>query len=64
MASNGTDNVFTFHYVDARETISMGAVLPAVCILAVGLRLFTRRLQKVPIGLDDQLIIGGLVSED
>ena len=53
---------FTFRYVKGSETIALGAAISAVCILAVALRLFTRRLQKVKIGLDDQLIVGGLVS--
>jgi hypothetical protein len=52
---------FTFHFVDAQETIALGAALPAVCILVLGLRFFTRRLQKVQVGIDDWLAVGGLV---
>ncbi len=60
--SSAQADPFTFRYVNGPETIALGAAISAVCILAVALRLFTRRLQKLQIGLDDQLIVGGLVS--
>lgn len=60
MASS-TANIFTFKYVDAAETIAIGATLPIVCIAIVGLRVYTRTQQSVRLGPDDYLIVGGLV---
>ena len=60
--SSAHANPFTFRYVNGPETIALSAAISAVSILAVALRLFTRRLQKLQIGLDDQLIVGGLVN--
>ena len=53
---------FTFAYGDSREVIAIGAALPAVCIVVVFLRFITRFLSKNRIGVDDWLILGGLVS--
>lgn len=56
------DFTFTFQFVDAKETIALATALPAVCIVVVGLRFFTRRLQHVEIGIDDWLAVCGLVG--
>lgn len=61
-AKQSIHDIFTFPYNDAHQVISIGAVLPAVCILVVSLRFLTRLLQNVRIGLDDWLSLGGLVS--
>ncbi|MCJ1440998.1 MAG: hypothetical protein MMC23_001484 [Stictis urceolatum] len=53
---------FTFAYGDSREVIAIGAALPAVCIVVVFLRFITRFLSKNRIGVDDWLILGGLIS--
>ena len=53
---------FSFHYVNGQDTMAIGIALPIVCILIVALRFWTRNLQKVIVGLDDWLIVGGLVS--
>lgn len=56
-------NIFTFNFNDAQQVLSIGAALPAVCIVFVSLRFYTRLLQKTKLGLDDWLIFCGLVSE-
>ena len=53
---------YTFDFVDAQESIAVGSALPAVCLIVVALRFWTRRLQKVQIGMDDWLAVAGLVS--
>lgn len=60
-AQNGKDTVFTFKYATPGEVWAIGTALPAACALVVGLRFATRNLQKARIGLDDWLILGGLV---
>ena len=55
-------DIFTFPFTDAHQVISIGVALPVICILVVGLRFLTRLLQKVRVGLDDWLSLGGLVS--
>ena len=57
-----TSNVFTFRFTNRPEVIAMGTALPIVCFLVVCLRFFTRRAQRVGLGPDDWLIVGGLVS--
>ncbi|MCJ1356886.1 MAG: hypothetical protein MMC33_006882 [Icmadophila ericetorum] len=52
---------FTFRFNTAQEVVALGIALPAVCILVVSLRFFTRSLQKLRIGIDDWLILAGLV---
>ena len=42
--------------------IAAGAVLPTVCISLVGLRFYTRRLQKAQYETDDWLAIPAVVS--
>ena len=53
---------FTFQFVNAQETIAVGAALPVVCAVVVALRFFTRWLQNIRVGIDDWLAVGGLVS--
>ena len=55
-------STLTFHFVDAQESIAIGSALPAVCLIVVALRFWTRRLQKVQIGMDDWWAVAGLVS--
>ena len=55
-------STFTFHFFNAQESIAVGSALPAVCLIVVALRFWTRRLQKVQIGMDDWWAIAGLVS--
>ena len=55
-------STFTFHFVNAQESIAVGSALPAVCLIVVALRFWTRRLQKVQIGIDDWWAVAGLVS--
>lgn len=40
---------------------AVGAVFPALCIIIVGLRLYTRRLQDARLELDDWFAIAALV---
>lgn len=60
-ARNGSATVSTFSYANSAEVYTIGTVLPAVCIGVVALRFFTRRLQRVGIGIDDWLSLGGAV---
>ena len=53
---------YTFHSVDAQESIAIGSALPAVCLIVVALRFWTRKLQKVQIGADDWWAVAGSVS--
>ena len=55
-------STYTFHFVDAQESIAVGSALPAVCLIVVALRFWTRRLQKVQIGMDDWWAVAGLVN--
>ena len=56
-----TDFKFTFHFVNARETIALGSALLAVCLIVIALRFLTRKLQKAKVGTDDWLALCGLV---
>ncbi|KAL8651412.1 MAG: hypothetical protein Q9226_004719 [Calogaya cf. arnoldii] len=56
------DNHFTFRFVNASETIALGSALPAVCVVVIGLRFLTRRLQNVKVGMDDWLALCGLFA--
>ncbi|KAG8526997.1 uncharacterized protein KY384_008426 [Bacidia gigantensis] len=60
MASS-TKSIFTFKYVDAAETIAMGVTLPLVCMGIVASRFYTRTRQSVQPGIDDWLILGGVI---
>lgn len=60
-AQNGKDQVYTFSYATPGEVWAMGVAMPAACALVVGLRFMTRNMQKARIGIDDWLILGGLV---
>lgn len=55
-------STYTFPSVDAQESIAIGLALPAVCLVVVALRFWTRRLQKVQTGMDDWWAVAGLVS--
>ena len=59
---NGTNVVVTFSYANPAEVWTMGTVLLAVCIAVVALRFVTRYFQKVRVGIDDWLILAGVVS--
>ncbi|CAG8949335.1 hypothetical protein HYFRA_00004961 [Hymenoscyphus fraxineus] len=50
-----------FIYVGPGEVMSAGIVLPLVCATVVGLRFYTRKSQKVALGLDDWLTIPSLI---
>ena len=54
-------NDFTFHYVHPGEVIAIGATLPALGIIFVALRFYNRITGGHKLGLDDWLILGGLV---
>lgn len=60
-AQNGKDQVYTFSNATPGEVWAIGTALPAACGLVVALRFITRNLQKARIGIDDWLILGGLV---
>lgn len=62
MATTTPPYTFTFHFVNARETIALGVVMSVVCIFIVALRFLVRYRQEVKIGVDDWLSSGGLVS--
>lgn len=55
-------STFTFPFVDAQESIAISLALPAVCLILVALRFWTRKVQKVQIGMDDWWAVAGLVS--
>ena len=48
-------------YVNASHTLSLGAALPAVCIMIVAMRFYVRRHQRTSVSIDDWLILGALV---
>jgi hypothetical protein len=52
---------FPFPYAGTADCYAIGTVLPALAIVVTGMRIHTRRLQRVGLGLDDWLITGGLV---
>ena len=56
-------STYTFPSVNAQESIALGSALPAVCLIVVALRFWTRRLQKVQIGIDDWWAVAGLVGK-
>ncbi|MCJ1314966.1 hypothetical protein MMC15_000280 [Xylographa vitiligo] len=58
---NGTNVVVTFSYANPAEVWTMGTVLLAVCIAVVALRFVTRYFQKVRVGIDDWLILAGVI---
>lgn len=61
-ADTAGQSIFTFSYNDASQVLSIGTAIPAVCIVIVALRFFTRTLQHATLGLDDWLSLGGLVG--
>lgn len=62
MKADSSAKVFTFRYVGAGETIAIGSALPIVCIAVVALRFYTRKRQGARVGIDDWLILGGILS--
>lgn len=61
MTSRSGDD-FPFPYASTGDCYAIGIALPAVAIVITGLRLYTRRVQHASLGVDDWLIVGGLVS--
>ena len=62
MEADSHAKVFTFKFVNASETIAVGATLPIICVMVVALRFFTRTRQVAQVGIDDWLILGGAVN--
>ena len=50
------------NYIGPPLVISASAILPSLCILAVGLRFYTRRKQHEDLRLDDWLTMPALVT--
>ncbi|KAF5868422.1 putative integral membrane protein [Botrytis fragariae] len=61
ISSDTPSYTFTFKYVNEQEVIALGVTLPIVGIFIVGLRFLTRRLQNTKRGVDDWLILSGLI---
>ncbi|TGO31395.1 hypothetical protein BHYA_1069g00010 [Botrytis hyacinthi] len=61
MLSGTPFHTFTFKYVNQQEVIALGVTLPIVGIFIVGLRFLTQRLRNTKRGVDDWLILSGLV---
>ena len=49
-------------YIGPPFVISASAILPSLCILAVGLRFYTRRIQHLDLRPDDWLTLPALVT--
>lgn len=49
-------------YISPPFMLSASAVLPSLCILVVGLRFYTRRIQRLDLRLDDWLAMAALVT--
>ena len=62
MGTSTYGNEITFKYVSPGEMISACTVLPALAIIFVGLRFYVRTSQRAQIGIDDWLIVPGLVK--
>ena len=63
MATSQPLNYSTFAYAYHGQVIAAGTVFPAVAIIVVGLRFWTRLRQKLRFGADDWLIVPALVCE-
>jgi hypothetical protein len=50
------------HDQDPAYVLTAGALFPPLCIIAVALRFYTRRVQKLELRLDDWLLLPSLVS--
>jgi hypothetical protein len=61
MTSRSGDD-FPFPYASTADCYAIGIALPAVALVVTGLRLYTRRIQHASLGLDDWLIVAGLVG--
>ena len=53
--------MYSHYYEKPGFNVAAAVVLPMVDIIAVALRFFTRRKQRLPIGIDDWLTIPALV---
>ena len=51
-----------FSFITPGEVLAAGIVLPILGIVFVGLRFYTRMLQKASFGIDDWLTVPALVS--
>ena len=51
----------SFKYATPGEMLAVCTVLPVLSIIVVALRLYARRIQRAQIGIDDWLILSGLV---
>ena len=63
MTTSQPANYSTFAYAYHGQVLAAGAVFPAVAIIIVGLRFWTRSRQKANFGADDWLMIPALVCE-
>lgn len=61
-SSTSFSNEISFKYVSPGEMIAASTVLPALSIIFVALRFYVRKLQRAQIGIDDWLIVPGLVQ--
>jgi len=61
MTSRSGDG-FPLPYASTGDCYAIGIALPVVGLVITGLRVYARRLQRASLGLDDWLIVGGLVS--
>ncbi|KAL5118938.1 hypothetical protein ACEQ8H_003067 [Pleosporales sp. CAS-2024a] len=61
MTSRSHDD-FPFPYASTGDCYAIGIALPVVAIAITALRVYTRRVQQAALGLDDWLIVAGLVA--
>lgn len=61
MANDSGTPVVSFPFMNQAQVITLGSILPLMCINVVALRFFTRLQRKVGLGPDDWLILPGLV---
>lgn len=52
----------SFKYVSPGQIITVSTVLPGLSIIFVALRFYVRKTQRAQIGIDDWLILPGLVD--
>ena len=62
--STSFSDEISFRYVSPGEMIAASTVLPALSIIIVALRFYVRKTQRAQIGIDDWLILPGLVRSD
>ena len=61
MANAADSGVVTFPLINTAQVITLGTILPLVCINVLALRFYSRVRRKVPIGMDDWLMVPGLI---